>query len=162
LKLYYSPEACSLAPHIALEEAGIHYKLESVNLKSKRTEYGADFTAINPNGYVPASASSLQNRSTLSYATPRHPMARSSFSRVVRTKVQLSAPPGARARVIARGRSKATGAWFNIAVAFEADGQARRAIAQSTFHHFADYNWGPRMGASAIVNATLPEAPWQP
>jgi hypothetical protein len=63
----------------------------------------------------------------------------------------VSAPPGARARVIARGRSKATGARFNIAVAFEADGKAGRAIAQSTFHHFADYNWDTRMGAPSFV-----------
>jgi hypothetical protein len=64
----------------------------------------------------------------------------------------VSAPPGARARVIARGTSKATGARFNIAVAFEADGKAGRAIAQSTFHHFADYNWDPRAGAPSFVD----------
>ena len=63
----------------------------------------------------------------------------------------VSAPPGARARVIARGRSKATGAVFNIAVAFEADGHAGRAVVQSTFHHFADYNWDPRTGAPSFV-----------
>ena len=64
----------------------------------------------------------------------------------------VNAPPGARARVIARGRSKATGARFNIAVAFEADGTAGRALAQSTFHHFADYNWDPRLGAPSFVD----------
>ena len=64
----------------------------------------------------------------------------------------VSAPPGARARVIARGRSKATGTRFNIAVAFEADGRAGRAIAQSTFHHFADYNWDPHTGAPSFVD----------
>jgi hypothetical protein len=64
----------------------------------------------------------------------------------------VSAPSGARARVIARGTSKVTGARFNIAVAFEADGRAGRAIAQSTFHHFADYNWDPRMGAPSFVD----------
>jgi hypothetical protein len=64
----------------------------------------------------------------------------------------VSAPAGARARVIARGKSKATGATFNIAVAFEADGQTGRAIAQSTFHHFADYNWDPRVGAPSFVD----------
>ena len=64
----------------------------------------------------------------------------------------VSAPPGARARVIARGTSKATGVRFNIAVAFEADGRAGAAIAQSTFHHFADYNWDPRMGAPSFVD----------
>ena len=64
----------------------------------------------------------------------------------------VSAPPGARARVVARSRSRVTGAPFNIAVAFEADGKAGRAIAQSTFHHFADYNWDPRLGAPSFVD----------
>jgi hypothetical protein len=64
----------------------------------------------------------------------------------------VSAPPATRARVIARGTSKATGVRFNIAVAFEADGRAGPAIAQSTFHHFADYNWDPRVGAPSFVD----------
>lgn len=64
----------------------------------------------------------------------------------------VSAPADARARVIARGRSKVTGAVFNIAVAFEADGDAGRAIAQSTFHHFCDYNFDPRVGAPTFVD----------
>jgi glutathione S-transferase len=54
LKLYYSPGACSLAVHIALEEAGIACEIECVDLESGHTESGADFTAINPQGYVPA------------------------------------------------------------------------------------------------------------
>jgi len=53
MKLYYSPGACSLAPHIALAEAGLAYTLERVDLKTKKTETGADFFAVNPNGYVP-------------------------------------------------------------------------------------------------------------
>lgn len=53
MKLYYSPGACSLAVHIALEEVGAAYDLEKVDLASKRTETGADFTAVNPLGYVP-------------------------------------------------------------------------------------------------------------
>lgn len=64
----------------------------------------------------------------------------------------VSAPPGTRARVIARGTSKATGARFNIAVAFEGDGKTGRAIAQSTFHHFADYNWDPRLGRPSFAD----------
>jgi hypothetical protein len=63
----------------------------------------------------------------------------------------VSAPPGSSARVVARSRSKVTGAPFNIAVAFEPDGNAGRAIAQSTFHHFTDYNWDPRIGAPSFV-----------
>ncbi|MEX1109865.1 MAG: hypothetical protein WEC00_13200 [Dongiaceae bacterium] len=71
-----------------------------------------------------------------------------------------------RARVIATGRSKVTGVEFAIAVAFEpqADGTGA-GLAQSTFQHFADYNWDPGMGAPSFVTeppgqglATSPEA----
>jgi len=54
MKLYYAPGACSLADHIALLEGGFDFELERVDLKSKLTEKGADFLAINPKGYVPA------------------------------------------------------------------------------------------------------------
>ncbi|MDD5247704.1 MAG: glutathione transferase GstA [Rhodocyclaceae bacterium] len=54
MKLYYSPGACSLSPHIVLREAGLAFELEKVNLKTKQTETGADFRAVNPKGYVPA------------------------------------------------------------------------------------------------------------
>ena len=63
----------------------------------------------------------------------------------------VSAPNGTQARVIARGTSKATGARFNIAVAFETGIHTGRAIAQSTFHHFTDYNLDPRAGAPSFV-----------
>jgi len=56
------------------------------------------------------------------------------------------------ARVIARGRSKATGRDFNIAVAFEAGPAGGRALAQSTFHHFCDYNLDPRDGCPSFVD----------
>lgn len=54
MKLYYKPGACSLSPHIALEEAGLKYEAESVDLAKKTTETGGDFWQVNPNGYVPA------------------------------------------------------------------------------------------------------------
>ena len=54
MKLYYSPGACSLAPHIVALEAGIPLQIEKVDLRAKKTESGADFVAINPKGYVPA------------------------------------------------------------------------------------------------------------
>ncbi|HUS23345.1 MAG TPA: glutathione transferase GstA [Candidatus Binatia bacterium] len=54
MKLYYSPGACSLSPHIVLREAGLDAQLEKVDLRSKKTESGKDFTAVNPRGYVPA------------------------------------------------------------------------------------------------------------
>jgi hypothetical protein len=56
------------------------------------------------------------------------------------------------ARVIATGTSRVTGKTFNIAVAFAASDAGGRAIAQSTFHHFADYNWNPRLGAPTFVS----------
>jgi len=54
MKLYYSPGACSLAPHIVAHEAGIPLDLVKVDIPNKKTADGGDFWAINPKGYVPA------------------------------------------------------------------------------------------------------------
>ena len=64
----------------------------------------------------------------------------------------VGAPDGEQARVIATGASKVTGNRFNIAVAFEPNGHGGPAIAQSTFHHFADYNWNTQAGAPSFVD----------
>ncbi len=54
MKLYYASGACSLSPHIVLREAGVDFEIEEVNLADKKTKSGADFSQINPKGYVPA------------------------------------------------------------------------------------------------------------
>lgn len=53
MKLYYSPGACSLAPHLVAREAGIDVELVKVDLTSKRTADDRDFHTVNPKGYVP-------------------------------------------------------------------------------------------------------------
>jgi len=53
MKLYYSPGACSLAPHIALSEAGLPYTTKRVDLKTHTLVDGTDYYTINPKGYVP-------------------------------------------------------------------------------------------------------------
>lgn len=54
MKLFYAPGTCSLAPHIALREAGLEFTLEKVDDKTKLTDAGRNYLDINPNGYVPA------------------------------------------------------------------------------------------------------------
>lgn len=52
MNLFYYPGACSLADHIALVEAGLSFKIVSIN-HEKKTEDGRDFLSINPKGYIP-------------------------------------------------------------------------------------------------------------
>ena len=54
MKLYYSPGACSQAPHIILHETGLGHEAVRVDLKEKRTEDGRDYREVNPKGSVPA------------------------------------------------------------------------------------------------------------
>ena len=64
----------------------------------------------------------------------------------------VCAPKGEDARVILKGRSKVTGREFNISVAFAPGENGGPAIAESTFHHFADYNWDPSSGCPSFVS----------
>lgn len=66
MKLYYMPGACSLAPHIVANEAGIALDLVKVDGKTRKTEADQDFLATNPNGYVPTLA--LDDGQTLTEA----------------------------------------------------------------------------------------------
>ncbi|MFO1257551.1 MAG: glutathione transferase GstA [Gammaproteobacteria bacterium] len=78
MKLYYSPGACSLAPHIILCELKASFEKIKVDLKTKTTEKDEDFSKINPKGYVPFLV--LDDQSTLSevaiilqYLADQHP-----------------------------------------------------------------------------------------
>jgi glutathione S-transferase len=53
MKLYYSPGACSLSPHIALHEAGLAFTAVLASTKSHKLQDGTDYYTINPLGYVP-------------------------------------------------------------------------------------------------------------
>lgn len=63
----------------------------------------------------------------------------------------VAPPSDPDARAIATGTSRATGQTFNVAVAFEPSGRRGPALTQSTFHHFADYNWDARRGSPDFV-----------
>lgn len=54
MKLYFSPGACSLAPHIVLHEAGLAFQAVKTNTRERSTSDGSDFLRVNPKGYVPA------------------------------------------------------------------------------------------------------------
>ncbi|WP_290903061.1 glutathione transferase GstA [Aquabacterium sp.] len=54
MKLYLKPGACSLSPHIVLQELGLAHETETVDLAKKVTASGANYFDINPKGYVPA------------------------------------------------------------------------------------------------------------
>lgn len=53
MKLYYSPGACSLSPHIAMYEAGLNFEAIPAPTKTHQLPDGTDYYTINPLGYVP-------------------------------------------------------------------------------------------------------------
>ena len=53
MKLYYSPGACSLSPHVVLREAGLDFELVLASTKTHKLADGTDYYAINPKGSVP-------------------------------------------------------------------------------------------------------------
>lgn len=53
MKLYYSPGACSLSPHIVLREAGLPFEAVLASTKTHKLNDGTDFYTLNPKGYVP-------------------------------------------------------------------------------------------------------------
>jgi len=80
MKLYYSPGACSLAPHIILQELGLEFDLVQVDLYNKKTEFGDDFYEVSPHGRVPALQIANEDVLTesvavLQYIADQHPKA---------------------------------------------------------------------------------------
>ena len=80
MKLYYLPNACSLASNIALREAGLKFELVKVDRKTKIAADGLNFKEVNPKGYVPAltldSGETLtENICVLQYIADRNPSA---------------------------------------------------------------------------------------
>jgi len=80
MKLYFTPGACSLAPHIALREAGLSFDLVKVDIRNKKLEDGSDFLAVNPKGYVPTLRLDngdilTENAALLQYIGDRNPAA---------------------------------------------------------------------------------------
>ena len=78
MKLYYSPGACSLATRISLHEAGLEAEYERVDLRSKITERGDDYMALNPKGAVPMlvlddGQTVTENVAILALIAERHP-----------------------------------------------------------------------------------------
>jgi glutathione S-transferase len=53
MKLYYSPGACSLSPHIVLRESGLAFEPVLASTKTHKLQDGTDYYTINPKGYVP-------------------------------------------------------------------------------------------------------------
>jgi hypothetical protein len=100
-----------------------------------------DFQAIAPIGAVHPVLADPQSPTGAIRYLPSHPH-----------EGAVGAPEGESARVIATGTSKVTGRRFNIAVAFEPGSGNGPAIAESTFHHFVDYNWDTRSGCPSFVD----------
>ena len=78
MKLFYSPNACSLASHIALEEAGADYELALVDVRTG-AQLQPDYLAVNPKGRVPALAvdggTLTETPAILAYIAQTHPEA---------------------------------------------------------------------------------------
>lgn len=95
---------------------------------------------------------------------PIHPVMRSNVNRSGRIELlpshphegANSIPPGVKfGRVIVTGSSILTGRAFNLALAFEPDGEQGRAIVDSSFHHFLDFNLDPNKGCPSFVSEPI-------
>ncbi|GAA3922941.1 hypothetical protein [Luteimonas lutimaris] len=107
-----------------------------------------DFQRVRPVGNIHPVMRDRQSPTGVIQYLPAHPH-----------EGAVSAPPDdPSARVVMEGQSLASTRRFNVAVAFERSGHGGRAIAQSSFHHFTDYNWNPEAGCPSFVSEPAGDA----
>lgn len=131
MKLYYSPGACSLASHIALEEAQLPYSLVKVDLAAKKTADGSDYLAVNGKGYVPTleldnGAVLTENAVVLQYIADRNPGTRLAPAHGTFDRYRL----GEWLNYIAAEIHKAFGPLWNAKNADEVKDNAKRNLAK--------------------------------
>jgi hypothetical protein len=147
---------------LKLGDIGQAQRFNSVNREPEPWRHCADDVynkAINFPNYHSGRNGDLQQIET---AAPLHALLRrDGGGAIVRFPAHphegvVGIPEAARgyARVVAKGRSRASGRDFNSIVAFDPDPAegGGRAVAHSSFHHFADYNWDPRLGCPSFVD----------
>lgn len=143
MKLYYSPGACSLSPHIVLREMGIPFALERVDVSSGKTESGEDFGKINPKRYVPALRLSsgeilTEGAAVVQYIADQNPDAglAPSYGSIDRARMQEHL------NFIASELHKAFGPLFNATASEEAKQAAPAVIASKLEHIEAKFSDG--------------------
>jgi hypothetical protein len=146
---------------VPLGDLGAAHHFQSHNPEADRTRHSRDDVATVAISWPNYHSGRNGDFQTIDVVEPVHELlVDAERSRVIRRlpahphEGAVSVPPVAagRARVIATGVSKVSGRPFNLAVAFErTEAGAGRAVAQSTFHHFCDYNWDPGAGCPSFV-----------
>jgi hypothetical protein len=145
---------CSLAG------IGDAHHFHSLNPESDPARLVVDDTETSSISYPNYHSGKNGDYQHISVMEPIHPVMRSGVNRSGRIELlpshphegANSIPPGVKSgRVIATGTSILTQRAFNLTLAFEADGKQGRAIVDSSFHHFLDYNLDPDKGCPSYV-----------
>ncbi|MDX2167848.1 MAG: hypothetical protein SF182_12315 [Deltaproteobacteria bacterium] len=146
-----------------LGTVGAAHHFHSVNLEPDPARRRADDQATTDISWPNYHTGANGDAQPIASAAGAHPLLRAADGMIRYLPAHphegaVGVPAGAAAfaRVIARGVSTVSGCAVNLAVAFEGERDAGgrplgRAVAQSTFHHFCDYNWDPRAGCPSFV-----------
>lgn len=143
MKLYYAPAACSLSPHIVLREAGLAFDMTRVDLATGKTEAGTEFSAVNPNGYVPVlvlddGSLLMEGPAIVQYVADRVPEKKLAPANGTLERYRLQAM----LNFIATELHKAFGTFFNPAAGDDWKKAARAQIA-ARFTYVQDQLKGP-------------------